>query len=74
MSSEFEKLQARVMAGRDYGPRVVSFKDGPMAGEVHEVEAGWPCPSQIGEQLEDGTVVWYRIDTFGNATLIWELD
>lgn len=56
-----------------YGPRVIECKGGPLDGWIHEVEMGMPCPPYIGQQRKDGTVVWYRVDERGVATLVERL-
>jgi len=69
-SEEEAKIHAQVMAGRDYGSRVMYFLDGPLAGEVHEIEAGWPCPNSCGIPHEGGEA-WYEVSPLtGNATFI----
>lgn len=64
------RIQAQVLAGRDYGPRVLEFLDGPLAGDFHEVESGWPCPCAVEMPLAGGGTAKYGVDAkTGKATL-----
>jgi hypothetical protein len=64
-----DRLRAQVLAGRDYGPRVLEMLDGPLAGTFHEVESGRPCPNALELRTEDGRMVKYEVDLkTGKAT------
>jgi len=57
-----------------YGARVIEFMDGPLQGEFHEVENGFPCPDRMS--VPDATAKWeyiYDIDSStGRATFVSE--
>ncbi len=62
-----EAIRNFVSDGNAYGPRVVLFQDGPLAGMSHEVKDGWPCPPSMAKVLENGAQAWYDIDESGRG-------
>jgi hypothetical protein len=68
-----DRIQAMVLANRNYGLRTIEFIDGPLAGTIHEVQAGWPCPCAIEVLLDDGTSAIYDVCTETGGAMIREI-